>query len=109
MLEGVRRGERLAGAASSAHQARQRAGSCGAVFLTLFATLLWTIDCHEESYSTCSTEGRVQFWLAVAGLIPAVGGPIASIWQIAYPWRWIGATVLVYVTWALLVAVQAPG
>jgi len=27
---------------------------------------------------------------------------------IAYPWRWIGATVLVYVTWALLVAVQAP-
>ena len=50
----------------------------GAVFLTLFATLLWTIDCHEDSYSTCSTEGRVQFWLAVADLIPAVGGLIAA-------------------------------
>lgn len=73
----------------------------GAFVLSSLAWLFRVIDCSEESYSTCSTSGRVQLLMALAGLVPALGMMIQSGRGRGRPALWLLATALVYATWGL--------
>jgi hypothetical protein len=72
-----------------------------ALFAVWFAFAIRALDCDAEAYSECSTEGRVQLWLALAGLVPAFLALAGSVFGRGRAGVWFVTACVVYAAWIL--------
>jgi hypothetical protein len=70
-----------------------------AVILVFAAGMFGALQCYEWGYSCDRTRGRIQFVIALVGLLPAVGTLVAGLRRGGHPSRWFAATVVVYSAW----------
>ena len=74
----------------------------GAGFVVLIAVVWRTLDCSDESYSTCSPGAQPQLLLAVLGLLPALAMIVDCFRPQGKPMRWFFVTIAIYVFWLAL-------
>ena len=67
------------------------------------------LDCDADYDSECSSEGLVQLWVAVAGLIPSTLAVVGSIRGKGRTGIWFGAACGVYVVWGFASRLESLG
>jgi hypothetical protein len=77
-------------------------GAClGAAVAVFYSVIFRALDCESDN-GACRGPGTTLVVVAVAGVVPALGTLVAAARGRGHTGRWLAATALVCVLWAVI-------